>query len=601
MIRHSKVDGAPPSSDQSKIDSTAWNDNHIITDPAAVGAAIGVYVVSGDPNGTRPALRGSLARDTALGQLWLNVSGTATGDIGTTWTPLVRADGGTTPTRRLIGLLGNSNFNSQGVTTDGASRQNAVFTPDLDVVLDKIFGTSSSEPVPLVDMGRGPLRIANVSSFPGYGPELSFGREILGLLNGFSTTPSQPWLVCDSISGARLKDALPASTYGTATPQFGGLNWYGAFKARLRAAEVACGEELSLLISDLGPNDGANTTDANNVAANWGTFWTQFSSDFPRAQLILLQMNAAADAAFNPTLVRPQMLLASQQIAGCRLVIADVLPLNSDALHYGARRIWTIGGWFAAAARDVLGLKPRTTTIPAFLGYGEPEYHPVSGSSTTLKPQAYPLTQAGQMQLILAGSMKNSGTYVTIPSPTVPASGWTSLGNTTQTYSGQTQGVALFSRPTSQADIDGNDHLPPGAQIVLSNDENYCKLFTLFGTGALALDGSVTTFKATSFSSSAFTAAGVTTTKDNALVVVAFVTQGGGLSPTEQFTITNSNVTGLTIVTDEPYALNTGNFGVLVVATCTMETAGATGNFTITPSTGFNAAPCGFVTAFGAA
>lgn len=595
MIKHSKIDTFPPSSDPSKIDSTAWNDDHLITKPNDVSAALGIRVVSGDPNGTVSGSLGELARDTLFGQLWINISG------GTTWTSFVRADGTPPTSKNLIAMLGDSNFNSMGVDLGGAQRQDALATPNLKVTLDKIYGLAASEPINLVDMGRGPLRIANATAFPGFGPEISFGNEIVTLLNGYgatSTALNMPWLVCDSISGARLKDALPASTYGQATPAFGGLNWYGAFKARIRAAETASGRTLSLLISDLGANDGANTTDANNVAANWVTFWTQFLIDFPDCQLILLQMNPACDAAFNPTLVRPQMVLAASQIPGCRLVIADDLPLGTDDIHYAARRIYTIGGRFAAATRDVMGLVQRTATNPTFLGYGQPEFHPISGSTSTLKPAAYPLTQDKHLQLLMVGSMKNSGTYVDIPSPTVPASGWTQLGNSTQVIGTQTQGFALFSRSTSQTDIDGNDHIPPGAQILLSNDENYCKLFTLFGSGALALDGSVTTFNETSFSTNPFTASGVTTTKDNSLVVIAFVTQGGGLSPDEHFTVSCGTLPDLAIVSDEPYLLNTTGYGVIVFAVGRKATAGATGNITITKSSGFNAAVCGFVAAF---
>jgi hypothetical protein len=503
---------------------------------------------------------------------------------------------------RLTAFLGDSNFTSQGVTTDLAQRQDDVFTADARCVLDKLYGTSSSEPIPLVDMGRGPLRIANVSSFPGFGPELGFGKEMPTLRNGFgaaATETNKPWIVSLAISGVRLLDFLPAATYGTATPAFGGLNAYGAFKARIRAAEAASGRTLSTLASNLGPNDGANATDAALVASRWVTFWSQFKIDFPNTQLILLQMNVNCDVAFRPTVVRPQIALAASQIPGSRLVVADDLRLNSDAIHYGPRAIYTIGGRFAAAERDIHGLLSRTATIPAFLGYGQADFHPVSGSSTTLTPSPYPLAQGRQLQLLMCGSMKNSGSYVAIPSPTVPAAGWTQLGNSTQAISGQTQGFALFSRAVTQADLDTNAHNVPGATVLMSNDESYCKLFTLFGSNSLALDGSVTTFKETGFSNTAFAAAGVTTAVANSLVVIAFVTQGGGLSLTEHFTVTNSNLANLTIISDEPYGgLSTGNFGILVFAVGTMVTPGATGNTTITKSASFNAAVCGFTAAF---
>lgn len=508
--------------------------------------------------------------------------------------------------KRVVVLVGDSNFVSMGVTTDNMSRQPNVIAPNQSVMLDKIYGTSSSEPVPLVDMGRGFLRAANVSSFPGFGPELSFGKELYDLLNGFGTAPTaanRPWLLSWAIAGVQLNQMLKTSTYGTTTPAFGGLNAYGAFLARINALLAMTGYQIALMVSNLGPNDGADATLASQVAAHLVTWWGQIQGDlgtgFP---LLQLQMNPNADSAFRPSTVRPQLALGISQIPGAAIVEQAETWLNTDNLHIRSRGIWTVGGRLAAAGvRDQLGLLPRTTSIPAVLGYGEPEMHPVSGSTTTLKPCAYPMTQAVDLQLLLCGSMKNSGSYTAVPSPTVPASGWTQLGNSSQAISGQTQGFALFSRPVSQADIDTNNRIPPGATILLSNDENYCKLLTLFGAGALALDGSVQTWSETSFSNTAFAAPGPTTTKANALVVIAFVTQGGGLSPNEHFTVSNANLTNLTIVSDEPYTLSTGNFGVLVYAVGTKVTPGAVGNTTITKSASFNAAVCGFTAAFGAA
>lgn len=521
-------------------------------------------------------------------------------------------------TKRVVVFVGNSNFNSAAVSTDQASRQRDVLTPNAKTMLDKIYGTSSGEPVPLVDMGRGVMRAANVSSFPGYGPSLSFAREFFGLLNGFSaaaTAQNRPWTLEWSISGVQLFQMLKTATYGQSTPAFNDpagnpRNAYGAFIARVQALLAATGLEIALFCSDLGPNDGADATLAGQVAAHWVAFWASIQSDlgtgFP---LALLQMNPNVDASFRPTTVRPQMALAASQIPGCRLIDRPVpLQLATDNIHYQARRMDIIGMDFAAAARDQLGLLSRTSNIVAVRGFGEPEY---TGNLTldpipfTAKAASYPLTQAMDLVLCVVGSMQNSGGYTAIPSPTVPASGWTSLGNSTRVVGGQTQGFALFSRPMSQADIDTGNHIPPGAQILLSNQEDYCKLFSLFGPPTLngaaqtpILDGAVQTWSETSFTNNAFNAPGPTTTKANALVVLTFVTQGGGAALTEHFAVSNSNLTNLQIISDEPYALTTTNFGVLVVAVGTMVAPGPVGNTTITKSAGFNAMVCGFTSAW---
>lgn len=500
------------------------------------------------------------------------------------------------PSKNIIAFLGNSQFTAKGCTTDNMSRQPNVFLSNANVTLSKIYGTASSEPIPLTDMGRGPLRIANVSTFPGFGPEVSFGKEIYDLFNGFGTpvtAANMPWVVNFAIDGMAVKQMRKGSSYGTLTPAFGGSNAYTAFVNRVKGVLTTTGRGLGLLVGDLGPNDGADATDASNVAANWIGLWGELQGDlgtgFP---LILLNMHSGADAAFRPTVVRPQLVLAAATI-GCRLIDYSDRPLNSDSLHLGSRRIYTLGGRIAAGARDDLGLMHRKSTIVAVRGYGEPEYE-----GTTQKPAAYPLTQDQDLLLYVVGSIKNAGGYTAIPTPTVPASGWTSLGNQTQAGGGQTQGAALFSRPVSQADIDANPNgrFPPGATILLSNDENYGKLFTLFGPSLPVLDGAVTPF-------SGLTAGGVTTTKANSLVVIAFVAQGGGLAPNERFTVTNANLANLTIVSDEPYGLTTGNFGIVVFAVGTKVVPGATGNTTLVSTPGGAANTvllAGFTAAFGA-
>lgn len=500
--------------------------------------------------------------------------------------------------RTLYVLAGNSQFNSLGVDATGAARQDNVLTPILSCVLDKIYATSSAEPVPVVDMGRGDLRVANASGTPGFGPELFFGPEIYRLLNGVAapTASNKPWLLSFSIAGAPLFNMLKAASYGTATPAFGGTNAYTAIVNRIKAARGDSGREIGAFISDLGPNDGANVSDANQVAARWVQMWSDLQNDlgtgFP---LILLQMDQNADAAFHPAIVRAQQALAVSNIPGARLVVPDGLQLNSDLLHYGTRPIGTVGGMFAAAVRDVRGLPATTSATVAFRGYGQPQYSSSTIGAVTFKPFPNPLTQDGEVQFLAIGAMKNSGGYVTIPAPTVPASGWTQQGNTTQVFGGQTQGFALFSRPTTQVDVDGNNHLPPNAQILLSNDENYCKLFTVFGP-RFPVPRNFTPFSRASYGNTTQTVASINSTRPFALVVIVFVTQGGGPAITEQFTVTNSNLTNLRVVSDEPYGLATSNFGVLTVAVGTMVTPGAIGPTQITQNNALvNFAACGFI------
>lgn len=494
----------------------------------------------------------------------------------------------------LIWLLGDSNWGGQGVLATGASRENQVLVPNPNCVYDCVYSTASSEPLTIVDIGRGLLRAQNATAIPGYGPELSFGREFFTLLNGFGATPTAfntPWIVKTAIAGVEVAQLL--TTYGTSSPALGGLSWYQFARNRVLSAQVAGNRKLGLVLGYLGANDGSDGTLKTQVAAHWATLAAQIRTDFgSQVQFVLMTVNSATSGAFDPTTVRAQLAIAATAISGCRTIDPSYLPLLSDNIHFGADQIWTIGGQLAGAAGDQLGLPRRTSSVVAVRGYG-----PAAFNATTLTPPAFPLTQDGDLVLAVVGSMKNSGGYVTIPTPTVPASGWTQLGNSNQAMGGtQHQGFALFSRPVVQADLDANVHVPPGATIALANDENYIQLISLFGpTRNLVLDGSVTSFAFTSFSSS-FVAGGVTAVAGS-LVVIVMVTQGGGSGAAEAFTASNVNLTGLTLLKDSPYVMSTSNFGILTVW-YGYAVGGATGNTTIaTASVGLGPS-CGFTAAF---
>lgn len=511
----------------------------------------------------------------------------------------------------LVWVLGDSNWGGQGVLPSAASRENQVLTSDPNCVYDCVYATASSEPLTMVDIGRGALRVQNAAAIPGFGPELSFGREFFALVNGFGATPTAlnaPWIVKTAIAGVQVNQTLPASTYGTTSPALGGVNWYTFAKNRVLSACAASGRKLGLVLGYLGANDGADGTLKTQVAAHWATLMAQIRTDFgAQAQLVLMNVHPGTSGAFDPTTVRAQLALAATSIAGCRLIDPSYLPLLGDNIHYGADPEWVIGGHLAAAAADQLGVRRRTSSSVAVLGYGVAAFTASSFSPpVSLTPPAHPLTADGHLVLAIVGSMKNSGSYVTIPTPTVPASGWTQLGNTNQAMGGtQHQGFALFSRPVAQADM-AADGRPPGATIALSNDENYVQLLTLLGpldaTGkprSIVLDGSVTPFQFSSFASS-FVAGGVTATAGS-LVVIVMVTQGGGPGASEAFAAVNANLTGLALVKDSPYLMSTSNYGIITVW-AGYATSGATGNTTITSALGSGLGPsCGFTAAFKAA
>lgn len=593
-IRHSFVSPKPSSSDPTVVDGPKWNADHVI-DATVLSGDLGIHIVSGNPNGVESGAIGDLARDTS-GQLWVNTSG------GTTWVAFLRADGGTAPPQTAWAFLGDSGILSKGVNTDQAVRWNNVVSgtspvPDTRAVINTTYAMASSEPLTLVDLGTTDLQVHVVGSVPGYGWEYSFGQAMFDLLNGVGATPTAAnkiWMPIFGISGVELTQLLPASSYGTATPAFGGLNAYNAWRVRTQALLASSNRKLAgVMLGSLGGNDASNSTDANAVAANMVTLAAQIRSDFgSQVAIIWLELAANADLGTVPfrDTVRAQMVLGASQIPNCRLLSIDSYPMLSDFLHWGADPIWDMGLQIAEATRRQHGIPARTVTQPTIVGYGTPDYNK---AAATLAPRGYPLCRHGDFELTFVAAMKTSGTA--IASSTWTASGWTLAASGAQALSGETQEFALFARPLTQSDLDGNNGLPPAMSITTGNDENYAERICVRGATLFpSIDGSIVSYAATTFGTGSVNAGGVTTTTAGDLVITFVAGQGGGLSPTENFTVSNAT-TGASVLIQAPLAQVTTNFGLLAVITGTMATAGATGTTGITPNIVTN--PSGFTVA----
>jgi lysophospholipase L1-like esterase len=587
MIKHAKVNTNPDSSDPSKIRPSDWNNDHQIDDPIALSAALGIKVVAGDPNGTVSGSVGDLARDTVLGQLWLNTSG------GSAWTSLVRADGGEAQPNTMFAVIGDSNVPSAGVNTDKAAGENDVFVPKFYGVLDMTYAIGSSEPLTMIDKGTGALRIKNAGASYGYGPELSFAKEMYDLLNGAGTAPTTnntPWFAAFGISGIELKQWLPGSTYGQTS--FSGTNLYNTWKTRMQVLLAASGRKLGGIIISLGGNDATNSPDANAVAANMVTLATQIRADFGQQVVIVWwKLHAQADLGTVPfrDTVRAQQVAGAAAIPMCRLISQDDRTLLSDFLHLGADEIWTMGGRSASAMADLLGLQRRRTSLVAVRGYGTPDY-----DKATLTPPAYPLTQDGDTELLFASSTWLSGTPTAIPTP----AGWTQIGSSSSTASGETEEFALFTRSVLQAELDANGGVPASVSITPGGTETKAQRFTLFGPNRFpTLDGSTVAFAGGAFGTGAVSAGGVTTTSPNDAVLTFISGEANTAGPGSQhFTVTNAN-TAPSKVKDATYLItSTTNSGSIAVYYGIKIAASATGATSITPAVTTN--PCGFTGAW---
>jgi hypothetical protein len=585
-ITHLKHSSAPASADPALVGGPDWNAPHAI-DPALLSSALSIHVVAGDPNGTISGSIGDLARDTT-GQLWVNTSG------GTNWVTFVRSDGGQAQPATVIAFLGDSGINSQGVNTDNAVRWNGVVSgssavPYANAVLNTLYATASTEPLTMVDLGTTDLRVHNVGSPPGYGWEFSFGLALYDLLNGVGAVPTaanKPWLTVFGISGVELKQLLPGSTYGQATPAFGGLNAYNAWRVREQQILASSGRRLgAVILGSLGGNDAANSTDANAVAANMVTLAAQIRADFGnQVAIIWFKLSATSAIAFNTT-VRAQQVLGCSQIPNCRLLVIDSYPQLSDNLHWGADVVWDTGLQAVEALRQMLGILPRSVTRPTLVGYGTPDYNKAAG---TLAPRGYPLARHGDLELLFVGSLRLAGLATVIPTP----AGWLLIGNTSNVASGETQEFALFARILQQGDLDANNGLPPPVAIATGNDENEAVRVAVRGT--IGIDGAAVSYAA-AFGTSDVTANGPTVVHSDDLVLTFIAGEAGGAGPTISFTASNAT-TGAAVLIQAPLVQNTGNFGLLGVVTGRMPLPGPIPATTITRNITSN--PSGFTAAF---
>lgn len=488
------------------------------------------------------------------------------------------------------GFLGDSGILSKGVNTDQAVRWNNLVSgsspvPDSRCVLNAIYSNASSEPLTMVDLGTTDLKVHNVGSVPGYGWEFSAGQALFDLINGVGTAPSvgnKPWLLVAGISGVELKQTLPGSTYGQASPALGGLNWYNFVKARWLSLLAASGRTLSgVFLGSLSGNDAANSPDANAVAANLVTLATQIRTDFGQQVAIIgLKVHAQADISVIPfrDTVRAQQVTGYANIPNSRLLVIDTYPLLGDLLHWGADPVWDMGKQQAEAFRQMSGRPARVVTQPTIVGYGTPAYNNAGGALT---PRGDPLTRAGDIELAFVAAMKLTGSATASSGWT--ASGWTLAASGAQSgLSGETQEFALFSRTILQSDLDANNGLPPPMSVTTGNDENYAVRICI--RGASGIDGSIISYAATAFGTGGVNAGGTNTSGTNSLVLTFVCGEGGGSSPNIHFTAANAT-TNPVLVIEAPLVQATTNFGLVALFAGRKATPGATGTTVITPGT----------------
>lgn len=561
MIKHSKVDSAPPSSNSAKIDSTAWNDNHIITDPAAVSAALGIHVVSGDPNGILAAEVGELARDTS-GQLWQNTSG------GATWIPFLRADGVTVNSPTFFFTYGDSN--DYGHATSGTSdiewQVTTITSQDTQVLFNSMSAPAASDPIALTeDVPNGPLRkhATDGSGFD-YGIELSLGRTLVQTIGNIC-------LIKFAVSGATIDKYRPSSTHRPSG--MGGKNYYEFLRDRALSFAGVSGRKLGGVIGIGGGNDGNDATLADQVAAALTEIFGQLRTDFgPQVAGVWARTHTGIGVPFYSTVIARQQA-AALTIPNFRLVGIDDAQLNVDTVHYLSRGYWTLGQRLAFAMLDMRGY-PRfavTANPPQLVGYGTAAY-----GAGSVAPVSWPGTQPDDMMYMVAVSEMGSSSAITTPS------GWTAVvGGTgvpvSSSGSGFVCNLALFRRAVSQADLDANDGHTVPVTVTMPGTENAAQIFTVRGNGSIITDASAH-FESNAFNASTFNATGVTPAVPDSGI---FVFCGGFTGATVTIGAVNAGIAELTKVKDGTYLCNSNDQSIAVFAGMASS---ATGTTAITPS-----------------
>ncbi len=592
MLRHAFVSPQPDGPDATKIRASNWNGDHVVDDASALSAAIGIHVVTGNPNGTLSAPNGDLARDTN-GQLWINTSGVGTS--GSVWTAMVRADGGTAPQQTLFELWTDSN--GMGAQTDASQDDpdDHTATPNTNVRLVKMYTTNFAEPVTPFDMGSGSLRL-ETSTTPAHGPELIIGKFLNEIINGPGSTPDAAhmiWIDQLSIHSSMVAQWTQGSSAGTLSPLLGGGNLDTDSNNRALTAAAVSGRSPACAFVMLGTNDASDNTATANLATNIASFMARKRAVHGSQLLfvwVVMQSTLPVGTFVNVAVARASQIAALAAATGTAAVYAEGIPTVDDFAHFTSVGVQILGLRMAKAYVRLKGLRERAVTSPTVVGVSQATFNgTVHGSSgitgaSGANLRAFPWQASSDGDLMFLPVFTGAiGAGTSIPTP----SGWTQQGTQISSLDGPGVGnrVALFTKICLQTDLDGNSPstggpgFPTDLSIAPGGAQFMCKPFTV--RGATVLNAGPVAFTHTTSDTTPVTAPGVTTTASGRTVCILVTCWS---SSGQSFTVTNGNLTGLTQVFGAAYPSSSGNFLYMGLWTGTLTVAGASGNSTVTPA-----------------
>jgi carbohydrate esterase-like sialic acid-specific acetylesterase len=464
----------------------------------------------------------------------------------------------------LAAIGGDSNSVGIGVA-NAADSGFLVNTPTTAVAFNTRYATATGPPPTFTDfpalLTMGSLGPYAAPSLPSMGIELTLGRTLLA-----STTA--PAIMKMAVSGSTLAvEWLPTGTYPAAGPG----NLYRLFVAQVRSIEALTGRLLDFSIWNLGTNDAANAGQAAAFGANMTAIAAALRVDFGAShKIVWLKTNVNCVNANTATVRTAQASVAALD-AGMLLIDNDDILLAGDGLHYLTNGYLSLGQWGGYGALDLLGVARATVaTTPDAILYG-PESHG-TGNLVVVAPGG---EVDGDLEVLVVVCGKVAGTIT-------EAGDWTQIQDVETTASGETHRMGVFTRPVTGAGLAATGHMAATTVTVATAARNAAKIFTIRGPNLNpTVDASsATTPNAITVAAVPTTVTGVTTTANNALVLII---TGGGCGTDGTMAVAASGLTNVREIQDTAANILSDR-EIINLTVGTKASFGATGNFSMTPS-----------------
>lgn len=474
---------------------------------------------------------------------------------------------GETPADTVWVVVGDSN--AEGVVQLATSSvEFGLDLPDDDINFQGHYAIGVNDPPTFINMDTGPLRPHTDGGIPLVGFYAMVGKVIIARVGVGA------WMSLVAISGLRLADAYPGSTYMLATT---GKNFYNTWVDWVKA--FAAGRRIGGVIANWGTNDATLTGDASAFGSRWSSFVAQARTDFgnPGLPFVMIRTHSATDPATHNFLsvVRTAQDAAPLSIPNTRTVHIDKqVKLAGDLLHYLNDSSPLAGDLAATALLDIQGY-PRASVVglPDVVAWAPGSWG--SGNPTPCAPADIRHNDLLVLVVFTGG---------TVASTLATPAGWTARAHADTTgfgggsVSGIVERCALFTLPVTQTLLDANDNTIPDVTVtVTGSTENFAQIFCVrSSTGTLPVYVDSSAFIDPTFGTTS-SATGVTPTA-NARILGWPGGFAGGINA--GMTATNGALVALTKVKDVQYQMPDTGFQ-LCGLTKAMHGSGPTGNWTI--------------------